>query len=407
MNRIGLCLLFFSFCAPWLTLAQPSILILNAADKPLNSESVDLTTWAYFPNQLISNTNSLRPLGNTVSIESVFKEVSYGTFILYVKINPTLTKSALAVEVPALFSSYQLFANGNRIGAKGKVGASLQACVPETRPAVYFFRSDSDTIQFVLQVANFYPSPGGIKGALRLGSAQLLSKNADLNKTMDYALFIIILLIGIVSLCYYYILFEHRKVFLFLSFFSFSWLLRSLFGYHYRILDWVDLSWALLMRVEYLTMIFTTAFAMLFIASLFPSDFKKSIKTVALAISGLFAISVILLSPIQFIPQIRVYLGFSCLVLVYVFYVITKAFLDERGGSTMMLISMFMGSLAFGYAIISYFGLFEMNMMIYDISFMVLGLMLSFSVAVRISKIDRLSEAKVLTMEHFFAENRK
>ncbi len=407
-NRIRFAVFFVSLCHPLFTRAQAANFpVIDGSDKDLNRETIELKNWAHFPDRLLPAHGQWPTDFEMISIDQIFGQVKFSTFAVEVTIGPSQKNAELAIEVPAIFSSYELLVNGERIGSKGKVGASPLQSSPEAGPAVYFFKSTKDTVQFILQVANFYPSPGGIKGLLRLGSAQLLRQQTGLIKIMDNILFFVLFLVGLISLCFYYIVFEHRNVFLFQSLFSWAWLLRSLFGYHYRILDWVDLPWAWLMRIEYWSMIFTTAFALLFIASLFPNDFKKNIKIGALAISGLFAISVFFFSPNTFIPQIRVYLGFSCIVLAYVFVVIAKAFVDERGGVTLMLLSMFMGSLAFGYAIVSYFGFFDMKMMVYDISFSILSVMLSVSVWARLSKMDRLSETSVLTMEHFFLEERE
>src|SRR6185369_2695487 len=104
---------------------------------------------------------------------------------------------------------------------------------------------------------------------------------------------------------------------------------------------------------------------------------------------------------------IVIYLGFSTIILMYVLTVIAKAFAESRGGSAMMLVTMFFGSIAFGYAIVCYLAFFEINMIIFNCSFILLGILLSYSVSVRLSKMDYLAETSVLTMEHFFPVDKK
>jgi hypothetical protein len=159
------------------------------------------------------------------------------------------------------------------------------------------------------------------------------------------------------------------------------------------------------MRVEYLSLMFTTVFALLFIASLFQSDFKKWVRVITMVIGAIFSCSLFVLPSEIFVPAVWIYLGFSTLVLIYILVVIIKAFVDDRGGATMMLVTMFAGSLTFGYVIGCFLGYIEINMLIYDCSFVVLAILIVISVSVRLSRIDRLSETSVLTLEHFFGEN--
>jgi hypothetical protein len=169
----------------------------------------------------------------------------------------------------------------------------------------------------------------------------------------------------------------------------------------------MDISWEWVMRIEYVSMILTTFFAICFLAGLFPEDFKKIVKYIALSVLALFALSVLVLPSAEFIPAIMIYLGFSIIILIYALIVITKAFAESRGGSAMMLLTMFFGSVAFGYAIVCYLAFFEINMVIFNCSFILLGILLSFSVSIRLSRMDYLAEKSVLTLEHFFPIDKK
>jgi len=405
MKKAQLCYLVLCWCFPLSLFAQPTI--LDASYKSLETEPIELIQWSQFTNQFLLDVKTWPKSDGKVVLESASKQVSFGTFAIEVIVSSSYKNANLAIEVPVIFTSYQLYANSKLIGSLGKIGPNVQACLPQTRPAVYFFKTNKDTIQILLEAASFYPSTGGIHSSVRLGLAEsILQKNESI-KIMDYVLFIILLIIALVSVCFYYIRFEHRSVFLFQFLFGSAWLVRSLFAYYYRILDWLDLSWETQMRIEYLSMIFSTILGLLFIASLFPQDFKKIAKMLALTICTAFSISVLYLPPAIFISYASIYLGFSCLVLTYVLFVIMRAFLDNRGGSTIMLITIFIGCLTFGYVIISYLGFLEMNMIVYNVGFVILWIMLVSSVSVRLSKIDRLSESNVLTMEHFFPNTPK
>ena len=408
MSKIfRLFLLFFLF-APLSILAQSSnFFLFDVTNKSLTNETIDLDRWNYFFERTLPPDQRWAGQSELVLLQEVVQKITYGTFALRIKIDSSLRNSVLAVEVPSVFSSYRLFENGRSIGSKGKIGTTKESSIPSVESTVYYFTPGADTIELILHVNNFYKGPGGIKGNLRLGASTLFEQKLHEAKMFDYALFIALFLMGISALCFYYVRFEHRNVFLFLSCFSLSWLLRCLFGYHYRILEWMDISWEWVMRIEYVSMMLTTFFAICFLASLFPEDFKKKVKYIALSVLALFVLSILVLPPSEFISAIVIYLGFSTIILMYVLTVIAKAFAESRGGSTMMLLTMFFGSVAFGYAIVCYLAFFEINMVIFNCSFILLGIMLSFSVSIRLSRMDYLAEKSVLTLEHFFPGDKK
>ncbi len=404
MNKIAWFILLATVTSAGAIAQISNLPVFDASEKEIDDQFIDLEKWNFFPNQFLHNRSGGLENSKVVSIHDESRKIGYGTFALALLIKPSLKNSEIAIEVPSLFSSYDLFANGKSIASKGKVGKDRESSVPEIKPSVCFFKATTDTILLVLQASNFYPNLGGIKGQFRLSSAQHLRDRSQMISRLDYILFITLLTIAVVSLCLYYVRFEHQSVFLFLSFFLFAWLMRCLVGYHYRILDWASLSWVWLMRLEYLSLMFTTVFAMLFISSLFPSDFQKLVKSITIAIVVVFSASLLVLPSEMFVPAIWIYLGFSSVVLSYILIVIMKAFVNDRGGATMMLVTMFAGSLTFGYVIICFLGYFEINMLIYDFSFIVLAILIVISVSVRLSRIDRLSETSVLTMEHFFGD---
>jgi hypothetical protein len=375
---------------------------LDLTDKSFSKETVELRSWNFFQERLIDHTQSLPLASEPISIMKERRRGTYGTFVSLVKINPELKNKTLAIEVPSVFSSYQLLINGNLVGGKGKVGTELGNSAPFMRPDIYFFTPGVDTLQLILQMTNFYPEVGGIKKEIRLGAAETFTGESALMKRLDYTLLVTLFSIFVFAICFYYIRFEHRQVFSFLGFFALSWFFRCLFGYYYHILDWVDIDWIWLVRIEYLSLVSTTIFAVLFIAGLFPQDFNRRIKLAVIIICSAFAISIMVLNAHQFVPAIVIYLGFSILVVVYALFVNLKAFVNSRKGVVMMLITMICGSIAFGYAIICYLAFWPTNMFVYNGSFIILGIMLLISVSIRLSKMEHLSETNVLTLEHFY-----
>src|SRR5579871_116663 len=60
----------------------------------------------------------------------------------------------LALALPQMYSSYKLWANGIAIAQNGTVGALEVQSTPQWMPQTVDFKSTSDTLNIVLQIAN-------------------------------------------------------------------------------------------------------------------------------------------------------------------------------------------------------------------------------------------------------------
>src|SRR6185369_17864016 len=157
MNKIYRLFLFFFLLAP-LSLSAHSLdsFLFDASSKSLNAESIDLDQWNYFSERLLQPDQRWSGQSELVTLQEVASKITYGTLAIRVKIDSSLKNAELGVEVPSIFSSYQLFENGRNIGGKGKVGTTRESSIPSVEPAVYYFTPTADTIKLVLYVNNFY-----------------------------------------------------------------------------------------------------------------------------------------------------------------------------------------------------------------------------------------------------------
>jgi hypothetical protein len=72
-----------------------------------------------------------------------------------------------------------------------------------------------------------------------------------------------------------------------------------------------------------------------------------------------------------------------------------------------MLISILLGAITFGYVVLSYLGVLEINMMFYNFSFMILYTMLTISMSVRLAKMNFINENDVLTFDQMYKDKRR
>jgi hypothetical protein len=119
--------------------------IHNKLVPPQEIENANLTP-AYFP----AIWNDHRPDG---------RGIGYATYALDVLIPDSL--GVLALEIPSLNTSYNIWVNGALVASAGTVGIEKEKTTPQWVHKTVSFTSTSDTLKIVLQLANFHHHKGG------------------------------------------------------------------------------------------------------------------------------------------------------------------------------------------------------------------------------------------------------
>lgn len=379
---------------------------LDLRDQNQWKERISLNgNWAFYPNELVDPAGR-KSLAKQLNFPSTWKEYDFATYQIQLLIPSNLRSEKLAIDVPPMFSSYALFVNGELIGENGKVGATKEKTQPEWRPAIYIIENHSDTLTLTLQIANFYNSRGGGLKSIYIGTADVVNHHADLIKKTDYALFSCLILLGLILLLMYYIKHSYRNPFLYLSLFVLVWAARSFSSNQYRILEWFDIPWGLLVKLEYMSIYFTMITALLFLSSLFSADFKnKYFKIGFISLCLFFAAFTLITDPIIFTRYLLFFLSVGIFLIVYLIVVLSNAFVNDRAGSTIMLITLLLGAITFGYVIFAYLGYTETNMLIYNFSFIILFTLLAISMSVRLSKLAGHDESDILTFDQLYKDD--
>ncbi|HET9055166.1 MAG TPA: hypothetical protein VFM90_13390, partial [Cyclobacteriaceae bacterium] len=170
-------------------------------------------TFAYFP-EVLSKTG--------------YAGVQFGTYSVTVLL-PEQT-GRLAFEIPQLYSSYKLYVNGKLVAENGKPGTSRETTVPQWLPQVSALESAGDTLQIVLQIANFYHYHTGSKQPIYLGTASMLKGHQQVAVNSNIAECIILFVLALAFLIIYYVRQEKKKITLYFSLLCISWAIRSVFS---------------------------------------------------------------------------------------------------------------------------------------------------------------------------------
>ncbi|MCD4743283.1 MAG: 7TM-DISM domain-containing protein, partial [Desulfobacteraceae bacterium] len=408
---IIVCLLFVSGCKPHSTgavqpFAKKGVLDLRSWDFEKDGIVVLNGEWRFFWNHLLNpehfSSNSIPEItgyynfpgiwNNYESKGEKFSGNGYATFVLTILHNAQ--EERLALEIEDMSSAYSLFLDNRKISSNGVVEKSHDTMVPEYKPAIVHFIPSGNKMHILLQISNFHHRKGGPWTHILLGQAKQIHEGQAKKFFLNMFFIGCIFIMGL----YHLGLFLLRRKFkspLYFSVFCLLIVLRSLLiNERYLHVLLPKISWAILLKMEYLSFYLSLPILAMFIFSLFPKNFSikvlRLIQTVAL-VSSL----IVIISPASFFSHTaQVYQGitfFSCL---YLFYVLLFAYRQNREGTRILLI----GGIFLFLSVV--YDMFRANGFIQTASFLPIGMFIFiFSQAVllsmRFSKaLDRVEKQK-------------
>ncbi|RYD04899.1 hypothetical protein N752_11985 [Desulforamulus aquiferis] len=107
----------------------------------------------------------------------------YGTFRLV--ISSSNVQTGIALKMPAVYSAYKLWWNGELVSDNGEIGTSRELVRATREPGVISLPIQQNENQLLLQVANFEYYRGGINKSIYFGSKELLLKERNFTVIRD------------------------------------------------------------------------------------------------------------------------------------------------------------------------------------------------------------------------------
>ena len=111
----------------------------------------------------------------------------FATYRLRIKMDPG--QRNLALRVGLIQTAYNIWINGERVGAGGIVGKRPEDAEPQAEVKIYRFAGTGDTIELIVQVANYFQSRGGMRGMITLGTADQITRQQNRMIAFDLTLF--------------------------------------------------------------------------------------------------------------------------------------------------------------------------------------------------------------------------
>ncbi|SET17923.1 His Kinase A (phospho-acceptor) domain-containing protein [Natronincola peptidivorans] len=239
----------------------------------------------------------------------------------------------LGIKVPRIFTSYYLWANGELIASAGKVDIDRTQMVPQYLPQVKYITPETDSIELVLQVANFRHRSGGLLESIQLGTASQISEMRMRNLALELFLFGSLFIIGFYHLALFIFRTKDKST---LYFGIYSLLLSTrtlLVGEIFFIHIFPSFNWEIAHKMQTLAYYLGLPLLYLFLDATFPNDIpKKSNSFIQIVASG-FAL-LVLLTPVRVFSQFNpLYQIFSIYGFAYTIYIIVRVCNRKREGS--------------------------------------------------------------------------
>lgn len=297
----------------------------------------------------------------------------------------------LTMEIPDVYTSYRLYINGVLFAQNGKPALTKERYTPEwkhiQKPLQLLPASAlKDTLDIVLQVANYDHSKGGTSQELILGTSEAMKLQK--NKELAYAW----ILAGVLLMTSLF----------FFGLFAFSSTDRSILYfalfclfYTYRVVGFgayplhdlmPDLPWILTARLEYITFFMSVYFFGLFTRELYPEEAYKPLMDIL----GFICISVTVIA--LFFPAgiftllINPFLVITSIYIFYAFYIYLQGVINKRPGSLFALASTGVGFLIFLYQIADYYNYLEALLIVYFIGYVLFIFLQSLILTYRFTK---------------------
>lgn len=238
-----------------------------------------------------------------------------------------------AVYIPAAASAYRLWINGIEQEGNGIVGTDRTSMSPKNYAKVIRFAPRSGENEIVIQVSNFVQRKGGLWAELSLGNDSAVTNKREI--AIGTQLFISVALVTMGA--YHFFLFFLRRSDRLSLLFSASCMLlalRSLLLGETLLVRFIpNLSWEIMVKLEYLAGFVGTPLVLYYIHRLYPEDTSIKFRNGIIAVSSVFT-AVVLLFPARIYTYTL--LPFQIILVVtflYCLYVSIVAALRKREGA--------------------------------------------------------------------------
>jgi signal transduction histidine kinase len=263
----------------------------------------------------------------------------YATYALTILTKPG--DGRVCFRMPQGATAYRLWVNGRELAGNGRVSASAQDMVPQYIPLVVAFDNDRPEIQIVIQESNFVHRRGGMWEPLELGTEEAIRQKSS--ELMLLALFSLgsFLTMGFYHICLWVLRRKERSMIYFACLCLACGMRAMLVGEVIITKVWPAFSWALELKLEYMTTCTIVAMLLLFCSQIYPNEASKLAVRATQVVCLLFTLVVLVTSPRFFTCTLPYLQAFAAIMGSYVVGVLLTAVRHRREGALWIALGVF------------------------------------------------------------------
>ncbi|MCX7921110.1 MAG: HD domain-containing protein [Clostridia bacterium] len=233
------------------------------------------------------------PWANTKVNEKNLTSTGYGTYKLNIKIDESERGTYKAVYIPEVRSAYKLWINGDLLATSGTVGKNRKEMVAQNLPKIVVFKVESNEIQIIMQVSNFYQKAGGIWREISLGDYDRISAKSRNRIALDLFVAGSLIIMGFYYLGIYFLRKKEQSALFFGILCTSMGFVSFLYGEIYLIQVFPALNWEWFIKMNYIGVLISLVAFLKFVHSLFPDEFSRYVIRINELVSLAFGVVVI------------------------------------------------------------------------------------------------------------------
>lgn len=221
------------------------------------------------------------------------KGTGFATYRVVIKLSEQDRNERLALRLPTIFHAYRLWVNGELLAEVGEVGQDKRSVTPQLATKLVFFQPEKDTVELVMQVANFHHNRGGITKDIELGGSDVLTVRTNLKVAAEMFVTASLLVIGIYNLTLFFLR-RKDKAPLYFGLFTLMFGIRSLLVGELLLTQlWPAIPWGLQFKIEYLILCSSGYIITKYFDCIFPNYVSRWFHHGSRIVTGAFCIVIV------------------------------------------------------------------------------------------------------------------
>jgi signal transduction histidine kinase len=341
--------------------------VLDLRQQDLFNKSLTMNgQWGFFWNRLLSPDSFPQPGAAYVPFPVLWKDLhpngqdlpsrGFATYTLTILLPHK--RPRIGLEVPDVYCAYKLYVNGAVQAQNGEPATTAEKATPfwATR-TIALPSGERDTLEVVLQIANFWHAKGGPYKEILIGDKDELFLKKNRDAAYDLVLAGCMFMGGLFFLGLF-VFGRHDKTTLYFSLFCILYSYRMV-GTDAYVLHTLfsNLSWWVTIRIEYITLSMGAVLFCSYTKHLFPDDTHPLVMNGMIWFCLLFTAINVFTPPIIFTGLLNVFLVAMFLCIGYALFVVNlRAARNKRSGSFYALLSTVVMLLILLLSNLHYFG---------------------------------------------------